>query len=99
MRGQYSEEEVDAVEFEADYYYSENLMKSGLSRKVKEIKNNKAKNYKPLDKGPRKIVYGIIVFAYGDNIYYDCSSVSTGKEDEVEYLDTYNENSLCTRGM
>ena len=83
MRTQYSEDEVDAIVFETEYDYSENLMKAGLSKRIKEIKNNKAKNYKPQNKGPKKIVYGVVMFAYGDNIYYDCSTIGTGGEPEV----------------
>jgi RNA 3'-terminal phosphate cyclase (ATP) len=75
MRKTYSEEEVDAVDFEMDYHYSESLMKAGLSAKIKERKKAKEKNYHPKEKGPAKIVYGILLFAYGENIYYDCSNV------------------------
>ena len=80
MRTQYSEEEVDAIEITLDYHYSESLMKAHLSGRVKEAKKNKAKNYHPEKKGPKKIVYGILLFASGDNIYYDCSCVC---QDEI----------------
>jgi len=95
MRKKYTEEEVDAIDFEMDYHYSESLMKAGLSAKIKENKKNKAKNYHPKDKGPAKIVYGILLFAYGENIYYDCSSVNndefTNDEQYIEkVLDTFS---------
>ena len=94
MRKTYSEEEVDAVDFEMDYHYSESLMKANLSSKIKENKKAKAKNYHPKEKGPAKIVYGILLFAYGENIYYDCSSVCnddfTNDEEYIEkVLDTF----------
>jgi len=85
MKTKYSEEEIDSIEIESDYHYSESLMKAGLKDKIKENKKNKAKNYHPKDKGPSKIVYGILLFAYGENIYYDCSCVCNDdiSDDEV----------------
>lgn len=81
MRTQYTEEEVDAIEITLDYHYSESLMKANLSSRVKEAKKNKAKNYHPEKKGPKKIVYGILLFASGDDINYDCSCVC---QDDIE---------------
>lgn len=87
MRTQYSEEEVDDVEITLDYHYSESLMRAGLKDRIKQAKKDKEKNYHPEKKGPKKIVYGILLFAYGDNIYYDCSCVC---QDEISNDEVFN---------
>ena len=88
MRHKYTDEEVDEIEIVTHYNYSETLMKSGLKSKVKQYKSNKAKGYTPKENAPKNIIYGLLLFAYGDNIYYDCSCASsdTAKNDDVIIL-------------
>jgi hypothetical protein len=76
MRTKYSDEEVDNIEIQGEYFYSESLMKAGLNSRIKQAKSNKEKGYKPSEKGPKKMVYGIILMAWGDDIFYDCSHSS-----------------------
>jgi len=91
MKTKYTEAEIDSINIELDYHYSESLMKAGLSAKVKEYKKNKAKNYHPKNTGPKKIVYGVLLFAYGEDIYYDCSCVCN---DDIQEDEGYIEKVL-----
>lgn len=103
MKSKYSEEEIDNIEIELDYHYSESLMKAALSSKIKEYKKNKAKNYHPKNKGPSKMVYGILLFAYGEDIYYDCSCVCNDdiSDDEVSMISKkiFNNLGICRESV
>jgi len=88
MRTKYSTEEIDAIEIETKYFFSEDLMKSGLSKKVKQFKNNKQKGYTPKENAPKKDIYGIIFIAYGMNVYLNASNVSDDQiQNDEEYIE------------
>ena len=55
---------------------------------MKKVKKNKAKGYTPPEDESKKYVYGILIFATGDDVMYDCSVFSDDKIsfDEVRHL-------------
>lgn len=91
MRKKYTEEEVDSIEFTINFNYSEILMKSGISSKKKQAKNNKEKGYTPPEKKTKKILYGVLLMAYGEDVYFDCSTCQDEDKssDEVCFVSSY----------
>ena len=85
MRLKYTEAEVDEIEFETIYNFSENLMKAKFPKKNKQAKSNREKGYKPKENTFQEDIYGIIFLAYGFNIYLEASMVSEDdfKSEEV----------------
>jgi hypothetical protein len=76
MRTKYSEKEIDEIEFDEVYTFSEDLNRAGRKDFVKKVKNNKLKGYTPPEEKINKMVYGILFFVTGEDIMYDCSVFS-----------------------
>lgn len=76
MRTQYTDAEIDAIEFQEIYNYSDSLNRAGRAEFVKKVKSNKQKGYTPPENESKKYIYGILVFATGENVMYDCSVFS-----------------------